>query len=191
MFEKCEFITSSVDKDSFPNTDNLPEFVFIGRSNVGKSSLVNAITKRQLLAYVSSKPGKTQTINFFKIDDKFYLVDVPGYGYANASKSDLEKFGKYIESYLTNSPNIKIVFLLVDTKVGPTKDDLLMLDYLRFLHLKIVILGTKLDKIRTTFQMGSEKNIQKKVGVNDIIMTSAKQNKGIEKIENKLKQYLG
>ena len=129
MFKKCEYVISAVKKEQYPNRNNLPEFVFLGRSNVGKSSFINAFTERKMLAKTSSKPGKTRTMNFFLIDDEFYLVDAPGYGYANKSYGTRLDFGDYIEEYLRDNLNLKACFLLVDTKVGPTKDDVLMYDY--------------------------------------------------------------
>ena len=131
MFEKCEFITSATNRGQSPNKQDLSEFVFVGRSNVGKSSIINAITNRKLLARTSSKPGKTITLNYFLIDNSFYLVDVPGYGYASRSLDQRAGFGASIEDYLTDNNNLKVVFLLVDTKVGPTKDDILMYKFLK------------------------------------------------------------
>lgn len=183
MFEKCQYIISAVAKEQFPNKKGLNEYVFLGRSNVGKSSLINAITNRKLLAYTSSKPGKTQTINFYLIDDQFYLVDVPGYGYASRSINQRVEFGKYIEDYLTNNPNLKHAFLLVDTKVGPTKDDILMFDYLQYLNIPTIIVTTKADKIGSTHLHRHLKDIKTKLGGYDrIIDTSSVKKTGINKI---------
>ncbi|MDD3191257.1 MAG: ribosome biogenesis GTP-binding protein YihA/YsxC [Bacilli bacterium] len=182
MFNQCEYIISAVTKSQFPNHNNLPEFVFLGRSNVGKSSLINAITNRKLLAKTSSKPGKTKTINFYLIDQKFYLIDVPGYGYASKSLDERIQFGNIIETYLTNNSNIKKVFLLVDTKVGPTKDDLLTLDYLRYLALPIAIVATKSDKVGITHLSRHIKDIQSKTKVPAILVTSADKKTGIQTI---------
>lgn len=183
MFNKCEYIISAVAKDQFPNNDGLNEFVFLGRSNVGKSSLINAITNRKLLAYTSSKPGKTQTLNFYLIDESFYLIDVPGYGYANKSYGDRLNFGKYMEDYLTENPNLKYAFLLVDTKVGPTADDLLMFDYLTHLNVNTIIITTKADKIGSTLVYRHLKAIKEKLnGFDNIIVTSSTKKTGIDKI---------
>lgn len=184
MFDKCEYIISAVSKKQFPNQNNLMEFVFLGRSNVGKSSFINALSNRKMLARTSSKPGKTQTINFFFIDETFYLVDVPGYGYASRSLDNRMQYGEYIEAYLTDNPNLKIVFLLVDTKVGPTKDDILMMNYLRHLALKIVVIGTKADKVGTT-QLAKQRALIKKMLIindNDIILTSTTTKQGLDKV---------
>ena len=119
-FKTCEYVISAVSKSQNPNKNNLPEFVFLGRSNVGKSSFINALTNRKTLAKTSSKPGKTRTMNFFLIDEALYLIDAPGYGYANQSYGTRLDFGNYIEEYMHGNENLKICFLLVDTKVGPT-----------------------------------------------------------------------
>jgi len=186
MFDKCEYVISATSKEQFPNKHNLNEYVFLGRSNVGKSSLINAITKRKLLAYTSSKPGKTQTINFFIIDEKFYLVDVPGYGYAKSGLQSRQNFGAYIETYLADNQNLKYAFLLVDAKVGPTSDDILMYEFLKFHHVKTIIIGTKVDKIGTTLVQRHLKQISEKLKTDKIIMTSAVTKKGIVDIQNLL-----
>ena len=190
MFEKCQFITSTVNLKQSPNKTNLPEFVFVGRSNVGKSSLINAITKRKLLAKTSSKPGKTITLNYFLVDDCFYLVDVPGYGYASRSQSQREGFGASIEDYLNNNKNLKIVFLLVDTKVGPTSDDVLMYNYLMHLNLNVIVISTKLDKIGSTLRFKAIKEIKNKLNIDYLIETSSEKNCNIDKIVNKINEYL-
>ena len=184
MFDKCEYIISAVNKKQFPNHNQLPEFVFLGRSNVGKSSFINALTNRKMLARTSSKPGKTQTINFFLIHEAFYLVDVPGYGYASRSRDDRLRYGEYIEAYLINNPNLKIAFLLVDTKVGPTNDDILMMNYLKHLALNIIVIGTKADKIGKTMLSKQKALIRNSLLVDDntIILTSATTKQGFDQV---------
>ena len=184
MFDKCEYIISAVNKKQFPNHNQLPEFVFLGRSNVGKSSFINALTNLKMLARTSSKPGKTQTINFFLIDEAFYLVDVPGYGYASRSRDDRLRYGEYIEAYLINNPNLKIAFLLVDTKVGPTNDDILMMNYLKHLALNIIVIGTKADKIGKTMLSKQKALIRNSLLVDDnkIILTSATTKQGFDQV---------
>ncbi len=190
MFETSEFITSAVKKEQYPNHLNLPEFVFMGRSNVGKSSLINCICRKKLLAKVSSKPGKTITLNFFLIDNMFYFVDVPGYGYAIQSKEKRIDFGNYIETYLTSNPNLKCAFLLIDTKVGPTKDDLLVYDYLNYYNIPHYIVSTKLDKVGSTLLLRHKKMILEKIPTDRLIMTSTVTNKGIEELKECIKNYL-
>ena len=128
-----------------------PEFLLVGRSNVGKSSFINTILSRKNLAHTSSNPGKTQTLNFYLVNDSFYLVDVPGYGYAAVDKKMQAKFGKMIEEYLETRDNLKRVFLLVDFRRVPTDDDVLMYNFLKYYNVPVTVVFTKADKtsIRT------------------------------------------
>ena len=126
-----ELSISAVRQSQYP-TDNKPEFLLVGRSNVGKSSFINSIIERRNYARTSSKPGKTQTLNFYNVNNDFYLVDVPGYGYASLSKTNQKKFGLMIEEYLINRKNLKHVFMLIDYRLKPTADDLLMYNFLKY-----------------------------------------------------------
>ncbi|MBE5942937.1 MAG: YihA family ribosome biogenesis GTP-binding protein [Lachnospiraceae bacterium] len=144
------------------------EIAFAGKSNVGKSSLINGLLNRKALARTSSQPGKTQTINFYKINDDFYFVDLPGYGYAKVSASEREKWGKMIERYLNTSKQLKLVFLLVDIRHEPSANDKMMYDWVVHSGFQPVIIATKADKIkrsqlqknlkiiRTKLEMGKE-----------------------------------
>ncbi|MDY4146231.1 MAG: ribosome biogenesis GTP-binding protein YihA/YsxC [Bacilli bacterium] len=192
MFETCEYVISAVNKSQYPNKDYLPEFVFLGRSNVGKSSLINALTKRKMLAKTSSKPGKTRTMNFFLIDKMFYLIDAPGYGYASRTYGERQDYGKYIEECLFENENLKVTFLLIDTLVGPTNDDLLMYEFLKYHNINTVIICTKTDKVRVTKLHERKKNVCEKLNCNsnDIIYTSSDKKTGFEKIEEIIKKYL-
>lgn len=125
----------------------LPEFLLVGRSNVGKSSFINTLLGRNNLAHTSARPGKTQTLNFYLVNKNFYLIDVPGYGYANVSKSVQEKFGLMIEEYLQKRTQLKRVFMLVDFRIKPTEDDVLMYNYLKYYNLPVTIIATKADKV--------------------------------------------
>ena len=151
-----ELSISAVRQSKYP-TDNKPEFLLVGRSNVGKSSFINSIIERRNYARTSSKPGKTQTLNFYNVNNDFYLVDVPGYGYASVSKERQQKFGMMIEEYLTNRENLKEVFLLIDFRHKPTNDDLLMYNFLKYYDLSVTIILTKVDKIGRTLR---EKQLQ-------------------------------
>ena len=131
----------------FPIYD-MPEIAFAGRSNVGKSSLINSLLNRKNLARTSSSPGKTVTINFYNINEEFYLVDLPGYGYAKASVESRAKWGKMIEKYLRTRETLRAVILLIDIRHAPTKDDVLMYDWIVSNDLSPVIVATKLDKIK-------------------------------------------
>lgn len=136
----------AVNKSGYPNT-GLPEIAFAGRSNVGKSSLINRLTGRKLLARTSSKPGKTRTINFYNLEEKFYFVDLPGYGYANVSKNEKAKWGKMIEDYLRDRDELRAVALLVDIRHNPNENDKLMLNWLRYYNCPTLVVATKSDKI--------------------------------------------
>ena len=137
---------SAVRQSQYPD-DKKPEFLLVGRSNVGKSSFINCIIERRQAARVSSKPGKTQTLNFYNVNDAFYLVDVPGYGYASVSKEMQVKFGKMIEEYIENRDNLQKVYMLVDFRIKPTQDDLLMYNFLKYYNLPVTIVATKVDKV--------------------------------------------
>ena len=142
---------SAVRRSQYP-TDNKPEFLLVGRSNVGKSSFINTLINRKNFARTSSNPGKTQTINFYLVNDSFYLVDAPGYGFANLSKTKQKKFGLMMEDYLVNRPNLKCVFMLVDFRHKLSNDDIMMYNFLKYYKLPVVIVATKTDKIGVTLQ---------------------------------------
>ena len=144
--KQSEFIISAVKRNQYP-VDNRAEIAFVGRSNVGKSSIINSITNRKKLAKVSSTPGKTRLVNFFLINNDFYLVDLPGYGYAKVSKSEKEKWGKMIERYLNTSMMLKKVYLLVDIRHEPNANDKQMYEWIVASGYEPVIIATKLDKI--------------------------------------------
>ena len=141
-----DFVTSAVRRSQYP-TDKMAEFLLVGRSNVGKSSFINTLTNRKNLARISAIPGKTQTLNFYLINENFYLVDVPGYGFAKVSKVLKNKFGLIIEDYLKERDNLKRVFMLIDFRHKPTNDDVLMYDYLKYYNIPVTIVATKCDKV--------------------------------------------
>ena len=141
-----ELSISAVRQSQYP-VSSLPEFLIVGRSNVGKSSFVNTLINRKNYARTSSKPGKTQTLNFYKINDDFYFVDVPGYGYAITDKKTQMKFGKMIEDYVANREQLKEVIMLIDFRHKPSSDDILMYKYLKYYNLKVTVVATKIDKI--------------------------------------------
>lgn len=149
----------AVRRSQYPE-DKRVEFLLVGRSNVGKSSFINTLIERKNFARTSSKPGKTQTLNFYLVNDTFYLVDVPGYGYASVSKDKQKKFGLMIEEYLKNRPNLKHVFLLIDYRHKPTEDDILMYEFLKYYNLDITIVATKYDKISKNNRIKQDKLIK-------------------------------
>ena len=134
-------------KDQYPNTE-LPEVAFVGKSNVGKSSLINCMVNRKSLARTSQSPGKTRTINFYNVENILYFVDLPGYGYARASKSEIAKWGKMIEEYLLERPQLKSIILLIDIRHEPSQNDKIMYDWLKHYGYKIIIVLTKSDKLK-------------------------------------------
>lgn len=140
-------------------SDNKKEFLLVGRSNVGKSSFINTLINRKNYARTSSKPGKTQTLNFYLVNEAFYLVDVPGYGYASVSKETQHKFGMMIEEYLINRKNLQRVFMLIDYRHKPTEDDLLMFNFLKYYNLPVSIVATKYDKVKTSAREKQDKVI--------------------------------
>ena len=189
IIKKAEYITGAVTKSQYPNL-NLPEFVFMGRSNVGKSSFINALVGRKKLAYTSSQPGKTHVLNFFNINDELLFVDVPGYGYAKKVVEDRLKFGEMIEEYLT-SPNLKVCFLLVDIRNKPTNDDVLMYEYLKHYNIKVVIIATKADKVGTTLVLRHLKEIKKTLNLtseDSCLAVSSETKKGLEEVWNLIEE---
>lgn len=141
-----EFMISAMDVSQYPN-ENVKEIALSGRSNVGKSSFINAVCGRKNIARTSSKPGKTVTLNFYNIDEQFIMVDVPGYGYAKQSKTDREKWGQLIESYLAERQELQAVVQLIDLRHKPTQDDILMYDYMKHFDIPVIVVCTKSDKI--------------------------------------------
>ncbi len=175
----------AVRRSQYPD-DNKPEFLLVGRSNVGKSSFINTLIERKNFARTSSKPGKTQTLNFYKVNDAFYLVDVPGYGYASVSKDTQKKFGLMIEEYLKERPNLKHVFMLIDYRHKPTEDDVLMYDFLKYYNLDITIVATKYDKISKNNRIKQDKLIKDtlKFDDNEFITFSTVTKKGKAEVGN-------
>lgn len=147
IIKKAELETVCGITSTFPENKD-PEIVFAGKSNVGKSSLINSLMNRKSLARTSSQPGKTQTINYYKVNDDLYFVDLPGYGYANANLATKEKWGKMIEKYLHTSKQIRCIFLLIDIRHEPGKNDKQMYDWIVYNGYQPVIIATKLDKLK-------------------------------------------
>jgi GTP-binding protein len=157
--KKSEFITSAVKKNQYP-IDNRVEIAFVGRSNVGKSSIINSLTNRKKLAKVSQTPGKTRLVNFFLINDDFYLVDLPGYGYAKVSKAEKDSWGKTVEMYLNDREQLKRVVLLVDSRHKPTGDDIIMHEWIKHFGYDVIVVATKSDKLTRNELNKNEKVIK-------------------------------
>ncbi|ENK1244684.1 ribosome biogenesis GTP-binding protein YihA/YsxC [Clostridium sp. FAM 1755] len=145
--KKAEFVISAVKRAQYPE-DERPEIAFVGRSNVGKSTLINTLTNRRKLVKVSSTPGKTRLINFFLINDNMYFVDLPGYGYAKVSKKEKENWGYIMEQYLVERNQLKKIVLLVDSRHKPTGDDINMYNWIKHYNYEVLVVGTKLDKLK-------------------------------------------
>lgn len=166
IIRDAKFITSGTTLEHYP-TDNLPEVLLAGRSNVGKSTFINSVLNRKNIAHVSGKPGKTQTLNYYLVNESFYFVDVPGYGYAKVSKKDRESFGKMIEEYLINREQLKIVIQLVDFRHKPSEDDILMYNFLSSYEIPTIVVGTKVDKVPKTKRKKCEKLIMETLGLEE------------------------
>lgn len=145
--KQAEFTTSAVLQSQYP-MDNRLEIAFVGRSNVGKSSLINTLTNRRKLVKVSGTPGKTKLVNFFLINNEFYFVDLPGYGYAKVSKVEKQNWGKVIETYLINRSQLKKIVLLVDCRREPTEDDIIMYKWIKYYNYDTIVVATKIDKLK-------------------------------------------
>ena len=178
---------------AIPDTE-FPEVAFAGKSNVGKSSLINALINRKSYARTSSQPGKTQTINFYNINDAMYLVDLPGYGYANASPAVKAKWGKMIEKYLRQSANLKQVFLLVDIRHDPSENDKMMYNWIVDNGFRPVIIATKLDKLKRSQIAKHVKAVRAGLGLkeDDILIPFSSQTKqGLDELWNTIEGYIG
>lgn len=180
---------SAVRKSQFP-TDGKNEFLLVGRSNVGKSSFINTMINRKNFARTSAKPGKTQTLNFYLINDYFYLVDAPGYGFASVNKKLKNKFGLIMEDYLEGRENLKMVFMLVDFRHKPTEDDVMMYKYLKHYNIPVSVICTKLDKISKNAVMKNKAIVMNTLGMEDEpILFSAITKEGKQEVSNKIVEY--
>ena len=186
-----EFLTSATKEGEYPEADR-PEIVVVGRSNVGKSSFINAFTNRKKLAYVGNTPGKTQLINFFMIDGAWYLVDVPGYGYAKLSKAQIAKLGRMMDEYFLKRKNLTCVVQLVDARHDPSKDDMEKVEFFKEMHIPIVVVATKIDKIPKTKRINHLKKISQKLQIPlaHIFAVSSTEKIGFEQVEEELQKRI-
>lgn len=190
--DSAELAVLAVRTSQYPN-DNKCEFLLLGRSNVGKSSFINTLINRKGYAKVSAKPGKTQTLNFYIINNLFYLVDAPGYGFANVNKLQQKKFGMMIEEYLKTRTNLKSVFLLVDFRHKPTEDDRLMYEFLKYYNLHVNIVATKMDKVSKNDYEKQKKIIKETLNLSEddsLILFSSLTKKGRDDIYGVLEKYI-
>ena len=192
-FNKVEFILSAASEKQFVR-DGMPQLAFAGRSNVGKSSVINRLVNRKNFARVGASPGKTSQINYFKIDGKLYLVDLPGYGYAKVSKKQREKFGKMIENYLTTREQLRGVVQLVDGRHAPTEDDRMMFQWLAYYHIPTLVVATKVDKVKPNAHNRIVKVVKEGLGAakdQDLILFSATTKKGVEAVWQWIEERTG
>ena len=192
IIKNPRFEVSAVKESQYPK-NGLPEVVLVGKSNVGKSSFVNTMINRRKLARTSSEPGKTRQLNFYNMDDKFYFVDLPGYGYSKMSKQEQVKVGEFIENYLKHRKEICLIIFLVDIRHDPTSNDFLMYDYVIRSGLPCMILTNKADKIAKTKVLDASKNIQNQLNpIGDITTLPFSSEKKIycEDVWNIIESYI-
>jgi len=171
----------------FPE-DTLPEIAFVGKSNVGKSSLINSLLGRKSLARTSSAPGKTRTINWYEVDEKLFFVDLPGYGYAKVSKAEQLKWGKVIETYLHKRESLRLVLLLVDVRHAPGEGDQMMMDWLRHYGVPTLVVATKSDKIKRSQHEKQKKIIREVLGIGkeDLLLYSSETKAGRDEVWSRI-----
>lgn len=192
IIKRAELETVAVKRSRYPE-DNVPEIAFAGRSNVGKSSLLNLLTSRKALARVSGSPGKTRTINFYRINDAFRIVDLPGYGYAKISKSVSENWGEMMEEYFQNRQGLKKVVQLVDIRHAPSKQDVQMYEYLRHYGLDGLVVATKSDKVSRNEMQKCIKTIRQTLNLSPedlVIPVSALKRQGCDDLWTEIEKLL-
>ncbi|MCR6545011.1 ribosome biogenesis GTP-binding protein YihA/YsxC [Dehalobacterium formicoaceticum] len=189
--KKSEYVLSAVKPDQYPEA-NVPEIALAGRSNVGKSSLINTLINRRSLARTSSQPGKTQTINFYKINDAWYFVDLPGYGFARVSHDAREEWGRMINTYLEQRTVLKEIWQLVDLRHPPSEQDQQMMQWLNYKNYPCIVVATKADKISKNQRSKNVKVIKETLGVTEeeIVIFSAQTGEGKEKLLQRIEQLL-
>lgn len=188
----AEIVISAAKEAQFPGT-MIPEIALSGRSNVGKSSFINTLLNRKGLARISQRPGKTQTLNFYVINDRFHFVDVPGYGYAKVSKSEREAWGRTLETYFSSREQLRAVVQLIDSRHKPSEDDALMYNWLKHHGLKVILIATKCDKITRGKWSKARKEINEGLGKESgdpLILFSSETGQGKEEAWREIKEAL-
>ena len=188
--KKADLEVIATRRSQYPDTVK-PEFLLVGRSNVGKSSFINTILSRKNIAHISSRPGKTQTLNFYSVNDTFYIIDVPGYGYAQVDKKTQAKFGMMIEEYLEKREQLKRVFLLVDFRHQPSDDDILMYNFLKYYKVPVTVIATKADKVGGSKKDKNIKTILDTLDLvvgDDFIVFSSVTTLGVKEVLQKLEE---
>ena len=190
--ETSDLAVIAIRTSQYP-ADNKPEFLLVGRSNVGKSSFINTMIGKKNYARTSATPGKTQTLNFYLCNESFYLVDVPGYGYASVSKATQKKFGLMIEEYFKSRSNLRNVFMIIDGRNKPTENDVLMYNYLKYYNIPVTIIANKYDKIKPSNRDKTLKNIKSILNIDEndrIIYFSSVNKKGRDEVGKVIAEYL-
>ena len=189
---KADIVISAVSPAQYPNT-GLPEIALAGRSNVGKSSFINTMINRNGLARTSGKPGKTQTLNYYIIEDTFYFVDVPGYGYAKVSKTERAKWGQMLETYFTQRETLKVALSVVDLRHSPTEDDVQMYEFLKYHSIPVIVIATKADKIPRGKWNKHIKVVKDKLNLreeDDFVLFSSETGEGKEQAWKLIESYI-
>ena len=187
----AKLLISAAGKSQWPDSE-LPEIVLAGKSNVGKSSLINTLLNRKSLAYVGKTPGKTRLLNFYEVNQQFMMVDVPGYGFAQRSQKELIDFGTMMEDYFSERKQLKVCIQIIDLRHGPSKDDLMMLDYVRSNGIPVLIVATKQDQCNQSETSKNRKMISEKCNVplHQIVLFSSKTRRGRDELMEKIETYI-
>ncbi len=187
----AKLLISAAGKNQWPDSE-LPEIVLAGKSNVGKSSLINTLLNRKSLAYVGKTPGKTRLLNFYEVNQQFMMVDVPGYGFAQRSQKELIDFGTMMEDYFGERKQLRVCIQIIDLRHGPSKDDLVMLDYVRSNGIPVLIVATKQDQCNQSETSKNRKMISEKCNVpmNQIVLFSSKTRRGRDELMEKIEAYI-
>ena len=187
-----EMTVSAVRRSQYP-VDDKPEFMLVGRSNVGKSSFINTIIHRKNFARTSARPGKTQTLNFYIVNEEFYLVDVPGYGYAAVNREQQKKFGMMIEDYIKNRSQLRTVFMLIDFRHKPSEDDVLMYNFLKHFEIPVILVATKIDKVSKNMREKQKKLIKDTIelqGDDTLVLFSCTSKEGKTEVQDMIEKLI-
>lgn len=187
-FAKAKFIKSAPTYNEKPEK-NLKEIVFVGKSNVGKSSLINALVNNRKMAFTSSKPGYTKLLNYFEIDEKFYLVDAPGYGYTASGGKLLDSFSKMMETYFDN-PSLAGVVFIVDSRHKMSTDDKSFYEFIKDKNIPFILVASKADKLNQSEKAAIKKHITQEIGIPNFVLTSTEKNLGLDEIKSKISQLV-
>lgn len=191
-FKKAKFIKSVADVKDKPQ-ERLNEVLFVGKSNVGKSSLINMLTNNSKLAFTSSKPGHTKLLNYYLIEDYFYFVDCPGYGYSSKKDVDYKFFGDLVENYFTNNHELKLILFLLDSRHLPSNDDIDFFNFLQEYNYEFIIVMTKCDKLNQSQKSRINKNLKetfKSIDDIDVVLTSTVEKTGLELLKNIIEMHV-